>query len=360
MFKKRKKDFLDKFKPIIDEHKKDLPIFEIDKEYKFINYNTDSWFDINKYKMKIKTEPQIITTDELTECKYKTIKVKMDLNDIHKKILNNWFTACTMIYNKTLEFIRSNYQFTKKDIFRDILIDEINNDENFYNKYYIRDQMNLIKKQVQNQFKFTIDKKDTKNKTKNVDCAIDIHTMDKTIFQLVQNIKSCKTNMLRGHIKRFRLKFWKYNRPSQTIELEKCKIQDGILCKSIFKHLDDIKYYYNNLEYNISNITTDFKINYNSILNEYYLYISVPITKESIEDRKELIILDPGLRTYMTGLSNYEHINICPDINKIIKKDISKLNKIKNNILIPKRINSLAISKWLVLSSIFSFGVFKK
>lgn len=67
-----------------------------------------------------------------------------------------------------------------------------------------------------------IDKQYTIN-NKDIKCKIDIHTLDKTIFQLIQNINSSVTNMLNGNIKRFRLKFWKYNRPNQIIELKKQK-----------------------------------------------------------------------------------------------------------------------------------------
>jgi hypothetical protein len=49
--------------------------------------------------------------------------------------------------------------------------------------------------------------------------------------------------MLNENIKRFRLKFWKYTRPNKIIKLEKNKISDGILCKSIFGNLRRHKIY---------------------------------------------------------------------------------------------------------------------
>ena len=145
---------------------------------------------------------------------------------------------------------------------------------------------------------------------------------------------------MRNNIKRFRLKYWKFNRPSQTMELEKTKFTDGTLCKSIFENLEDIKYIYNNQDYKITKIEHDFKINHNLILDEYYLYIPISTTKTKVENKKEVIILDPGLRTIMTGLCEDETINIGSNVNSIIKKDITRLNKIKNNQLIPNKIKN--------------------
>ena len=273
----------------------------------------------------------------------------MVLTDIHKKIFQSWFKTSTIIYNETLKYIRNNYGFTKKDIIRDVLINEISKSTDFYNKYYIRNQMGSIKKDIQKSTTFIIDKKDTINKIKNIKCSIDIHTLDKTIFQLVQNINTSVTNMLRGNIKRFRLKFWKYTRPSKILELEKTKISNVILCKSIFGNLEEIKYFYNNKPFDIGQIDTDFKINYNSILDEYYLLVPVKIENNKTDlPEKKLIVLDPGLRVFMTGLSDNEYLKIGSNINNIIKKDINRLNKIKSNLKIPNKIknkNEMLINK---------------
>jgi hypothetical protein len=118
--------------------------------------------------------------------------------------------------------------------------------------------MKDIKLQIQNSFSFTIDKEQTVSKKKNIKCSIDIHTLDKTIFQLTQNIKSAVTNVKNGNFKMFRMKYWKFTRPSQTIEFEKGKIKNGFLCKSVFGDLPKIKYMYNNKEFDLNSIDCDF------------------------------------------------------------------------------------------------------
>jgi len=332
--KKKKQEFINKFKPIVNNHNGELPIFDYNKKYNIHKYNTHSWFNIDKFNAENKTNVNVISSDKLDDVNLKCIKVKMILTDIHKQILNKWFMATTFIYNKTLEYIRTTYPFTKKDIFRSL----IDYKSNLYNKRYIRTQMYQEKKDIQELFTILIDKHDTKNKKNNIKCTIDIHTLDKSIFQLIENIKSARANILAYNIKRFRLKFWKFNRPSQTIELEKNKFKDGVLCKSIFNNLEDIKYSYNNKIYNKLQVDHDFKINHNLITDEYYLYIPISSETEDIENRKELIVLDPGLRTMFTGLSESETLNLGSNINDIIKQDIIKLNKIKNNKLIPSKI----------------------
>lgn len=335
----------DDYRPIVDKHKNELPIF--DKKYKEVQLNTKSWFDLNKIKDKQRTNTNsnVISTDELDKVEHKCLKVKMILSNIHKQILHNWFKASTYTYNKTLEYIRNNFEFTKKEITKPILSDKMDN-KLFFDKYYIRTQMNKERINIQKSFAFTIDK--TKTITnKNIKCEIDAHTLDKTIFQLVQNIKSAKTNLLKNNIKRFRLKFWKYTRPKQVIELEKGKItkinkkdinSKSILCKSIFGHLPEIKYIYNGEEYDISNVNHDFKISYNSILDEYLLLVptDVKITNDVI--RKDLIVLDPGLRTFMTGLSDNVMLKIGNNVNSTIRKLVKRKNLIKSNINIPNKI----------------------
>lgn len=347
--KENREIFLNKFKNIVENNKNDLPRFTKNKTYCYEEINTNSWFNIEKFKNKTERIPTVKSTDKLEIPKYKQIKVKMVLTDIHKKIFQSWFKTSTIIYNETLKYIRNNYEFTKKDIIRDVLVNEISKSTDFYNKYYIRNQMGSIKKDIQKSTTFIIDKKDTINKIKNIKCSIDIHTLDKTIFQLVQNINSSVTNMLRGNIKRFRLKFWKYTRPSKILELEKTKISNGILCKSIFGNLEEIKYFYNNKPFDIGQIDTDFKINYNSILDEYYLLVPVKIENNKTDlPGKKLIVLDPGLRVFMTGLSDNEYLKIGSNINNIIKKDINRLNKIKSNLKIPNKIknkNEMLINK---------------
>jgi len=229
------------------------------------------------------------------------------------------------MYNKTLNYIRNNCGTFKNEVIRRKLKDI--NKKLYVNPQELRTELKVIRDEIIKSSQLAEIKTNTKIQT---------HTLDYAIRQLVSNIKSAMTNLSRGYIKRFRIKFWKNNRPSKTIEIEKQYIRDNEICPNI---LGKIKYEYNNQEYQLTGINSNVKINYNSITNEYYLL--VPIINTPIKQKEKygnFISLDPGLRTFMTGLSETDCFKIGTNVNTTIKKQINRLNKIKANKNIPNKI----------------------
>ena len=317
MIKKKKKDFfLDNYKNIISKYKNNLPNEILTNTNK---YKTDSWFDINITKCNECTNNINYKTKfpkEIINCK----KIKMILTATQKDIINIWFKSCTNMYNKTLEYINKTFLINKNN--KKI-------DRKAYNFIYIRSKLLNEKHNILNNSQLKNNDKNTKIYT---------HTLDYIIKQLTTNIKVSITNFNRGNIKKFNIKKWKYNRPSQTIDIEKESYNKNGFC---YKILGDIKYEYNNKSFILEKLKNNVKINYNIILDEYTLLIPekhIPIT--ILNKDKNIIVLDPGLRVFMTGLSESESIEIAPNINKIIRKKIKKLNNIKNNELIPNKIKN--------------------
>ena len=342
MVKKKKRkynlqSFQNQFTDIVNEHKHELPIFNNTTKYNCHKLNFNSWFTNKKYITPNKTTANILPIDELEVTEYKCIKIKMILADIHKQILQRWFKATTYMYNETLTYLRTNYPLTKTTIIKTKVKNAIKSDKTFLDKYYIRNKMNKQRTKIQKMFIYTIDKQYTKN-NKNIKCKLDAHSFDKVIFQLIQNIKSAKTNLLRGNIKKFRLKYWKYTRPSQVLEFEKRLFSDGIFYPSLFTNLPEIKYYYNGKQVTINKMNSDFKINYNAILDEYTLLLSEIPDIENITNKEKIITLDPGLKVFMSGLTENSYTRIGIKVNKIISADLNKLNIIKNNPKIPNSI----------------------
>jgi transposase len=186
------------------------------------------------------------------------------------------------------------------------------------------------------------------------DTRIYTHILDEAIHQLCSNIKSAISNLKNGNIKKFRIKYWKLTRPSMTMTVEQSYIKNNQL---LFNRLGTINYYYGNQKIKIANedelklsnkelleinklkIEKSVKINYNSILKEYYLIIPKEVKKiENNLEKNKFISLDPGLRTFLTGVSNNSYVEIQNDINKIISNKIEKLDSIKNNKNIPNKI----------------------
>jgi transposase len=339
MIKKKKKN-LEEFVNIIPKYKNYLPDnISTSNTYK---YTTDSWFDINITECEKKLNTFNYKTKFPKEC-INCKKVKMLLSNSQKEIINMWFKSSTHMYNKTVDYIKNTFNINKNNKI----------DRKAYNFIYIRSQLLNEKTNIVNNSQI----KNTDKKTK-----IYTHTLDYTIKQLTTNIKSAITNLKQGNIKHFKIKKWKYNRPSQTLEIEKeaySKKNKG-LCYNI---LGNINYEYNNKPFILTDqIKTNVKINYNLILDEYTLLIPEKHKPQEIENkdrnnqgealiiksknmlwhifRRNIIILDPGLRVFMTGLTENDSVDIAPNINTIIREKLYKLNKIKNNKYISNRVKN--------------------
>ena len=320
-YKKKRKKFIDKFRKVLPKYKAYLPdIFYPNQK---ANIESNSWFDITKYKSKKVDNGKYNLNLEFPNESMRCQKVKMILNNKQKLIINKWFDIYTDMYNETLKYIRNQSNIFKNEVIKKKLS---NYDKNIIDKYKLRAQLKNVKDNLILQSQI----KEINDNTK-----IQSHTLDYAIRQLVSNIKSAITNTRKGNIKRFRLKFWKYNRPSKTIDIEKQYIKNNKICYNI---LGDIKYFYNNEECDLKDIDSGVKINYNSITNEYLLLIPIKTKIKEIKKNKNLISLDPGLRTYMTGLSDDEVIKIGTNVNTTIKKYIERLNNIKENEKIPNKI----------------------
>jgi len=325
--KKKKKHKIDVFKKNIVKHKNDLAFNLCNK----VNIETNSWFDISKQlssenPKKLCNIKHKHKNKEIIKCQ----KIKMCLNTNQKNILNNWFEAYTKMYNEGVKYIKQNFQITKHSISREQLteqfnLNEINETKHFDNFYDLRSKLYDNKIQIMN---------DSQLENTQINTKIQTHTLDYALKQLCSNIKSGQTNLLRNNFKRFRIKYWSNNRPSKTIEIEPVYIRNNMICPKI---LGQIKYIYNKKEFILPEITSNVKINYNKITDEYTLLIPIKINNTNNNNAK-LISLDPGLRTFLTGVGENESIKIGSNVNSYISNQIKRINNIKDNNLIPNKI----------------------
>ena len=304
------------FKKNINKHCLDLPYIFKDK---FNNINSNSWFDIHKYDLYNRNDkPDNVNVNnkfikkEIITCQ----KIKMILTNEQKIILNKWFDAFTEVYNEAVKYIKTNYTFTKHNITRDVINNNIDDMKIIYDYYKIRKELKDKKTEIQQKYLHN-------------GKSIYINNLDYAVKQLCSNIAAAKTNLLRGNIKRFRIKYWKKDRVSKTIDIYGGYIIDN---KIIHKLFGDIRYIYNGEEVNLCNMDSDVKINYNKVTDEYKLLVPIRNTNITINNKQSnLISLDPGLRTFMTGVSEDGLVKIGNNVNSIIAESIERLNKIKNN-----------------------------
>jgi hypothetical protein len=225
---KKRKKFLEDFDKNLHKYKNLLPT----KNYPNKNESIDtfSWFDINSQKSH-KVVNNVFVVTKFPKKVISSIKVKMILTEQQKLIINKWFEATTKMYNESLTNIRNICELFNNEIIKR-KIQNVN--KNVYSFYNLRQRMYTIKNELI---------KESQIESVNSDTKIYVHVMDYAIKQLSSNIKSAVTNLKNGNIKKFRIKYWRHNRPSKTIEIEKQHLKNKKVC---FPILGDIRYEYNN------------------------------------------------------------------------------------------------------------------
>ncbi len=292
------------------------------------NYNlslnkdkTNSWFNIEYYEDNNILVNENVTNkinfpkgknSELCKCEYVTLKLSLK----QQKIMDRWMMAYNHMYNNTLKYIKT-YYIEKNELLLNYKTLRT------YHLKNIRDK--LIKESQHPSFK--------------IDTTIKTHIMDGAIRLACSNYKSALTNFKEGNIKHFRIRYWKMRKPFNILDIETCYFKQNTLCPKIFGKIEAFK---DKKIFNLSEIGTKYKseckLLYNRNDNSYKLYIPEKISPINIDHSKKIIILDPGLRTFMTGLSENEVIKIGTNsTEKILSymKKIDKINVNKNNITNP-------------------------
>jgi len=167
----------------------------------------------------------------------------------------------------------------------------------------------------------------------NKDIKIKTHILDATIKIACANFQSSITNFENGNIKHFRIRYWKDKRDKRVLEIEKCYFTKGSLCPSIFNNINGyIKKNGKKQKYDFNNINSTVKLQYNKKIDEYTIFLSKDIEclENKNDNKKNLISIDLGLRTFATCLSENQTIDICKTDDTKLKKLINKRLEYKN------------------------------
>ena len=200
---------------------------------------------------------------------------------------------------------------------------------------------------------------------KNQKHGIYVHIMDQSIKIACSNFKSIMTNYMKGHIKTFRLRKIKEGKNNKILKIEQSFLKDGGICKSalgkmgircqgnlckefnvdqetILSENGKVKCgcnkgaIYTDLTF-LENNRSDITMHYNLSKNSFILLIPKKIVPVKIENRKKILSIDPGVRTFLTCLSDNEMLKICEKKillkkNKLFKKilELRNLREIKN------------------------------
>jgi putative transposase len=320
--KKRKReatDYIERYRNVIQRHHDDIwtpSLHECNDNY--CPHDTHSWFSINVVKQDTNTTIQSAPKELLTDKKcpttttvnhyYKSFRVDLQLTKYQKSVLQRWFKAFTKMYNHTLWYIKHNKL------------------ETFYTlRTLLKREKDVIK---MNSAVPNKDPNKTRTKTHLLDCAIKLATA---------NYKSALSNKRNGHIKHFRVRYWRYYKGTKKLEIEPCAFSKH----SIYHNtLGKIKAFLDRKPFDLQTIKDTYKtscsLQYNPKKDKYFLYVPVKVVKDDDtkttpsheNQRQQMISLDPGIRTFMTGISESEAVCIGDNVSDRIKKQYSVLDKV--------------------------------
>lgn len=356
--KKKKKyndEYLKDYQSNIIEHKNDLWIPKINARYKTLNINT--WFNIEETTNRNKYEKLNINTPKNDEALRYGIKVSLDLTQRQKNILNVWFNAYTEMYNISIKFIKKHLVMkeylknekiivTKDGIeynilrYEDLRTHFLKNERNEIIKNFCYEEnletKDAIYKDMINRDKDYVNPYTSNKKTKNRKTFIYTHVIDTAFNRACSNFSSALTNYKEGNIKYFRMRYLRKNRKSRTIDIEPSYFIQNSICPNV---LGEIRAFYKigneKMEkFDLSKISKIYEYNVTCTLqhltktNFYYLCVPTIIEKIKNKNNKSSIFIDPGIRTFGTGISESKCVKIGDNAQNKIKKHLQIINKI--------------------------------
>ena len=276
--------------------------FKIPNPPIFIKKQTHSWFDLFEYEEpNLFQTPLNITYDEIENDGYKTSQYKLLFTDIQAKIIEKFFDMYILMYNCTVKYIKTcNYNGTNIGTLTEV------------KKILYPDKQRIIKlSQIMG------------NENKMVYASS--HMLDYAINDSLNAFWSCISNLKNGHIKHFRIRYLKRNKPNKIIKLEKSAFGEKTI---LGNSLGVVKCSDEKLNYKESIETVAIVTKRN---NSYFLLLKHK-QQPKMTMKTNLISIDPGVRTFITGYHNHGLIEIGKNMSEMIKKmllEIDRINKSK-------------------------------
>jgi transposase len=306
-----KRAFLLKSNILNHQHKVNLPTID---NIHFIENDTINGINFLKSNYNLINTTLDLKSDNLFKGKkkkdvlVKTFKIKVLPNDKQKQLLLSWMDTWIVMYNKVISIIKEERKQQSILSNKPLKYNEMNLDNLKLNKL----------KNSLNEFKKSLIKKS----------KIDSHTLDYCINDALSSLSSSITNLNKGHCKKSRLRFLKKTKKNKIIKIENngSTITDKSFCVSkIGKFIKTIP--------NVNLMKTANGVCILQYKNGKFYFLlkkkKLKIKQHQIRQQK-VIALDPGHRSFMSGLSNDHLIEIGNKVDKKIKKELLKIDKIKS------------------------------
>lgn len=293
---------------------------------KYINNNT--WFDFQQSDHRTllkKFNPKEIQFNEFNdETLYYAKQVDLDLTKEQKKILQKHFISGIKMYNEALKYIKTNkiYKFEKvRDALKPIC-------------HEIVERSGDVKEKRRH-------RKNKKGEKRQINCKkpkhyVKVHDLDLMVDLACCNYKSALSNFRAGNIKHFKVKKWKFNKKIKILHLEKTGFTGEDEKKKrintmLRKALGKVKATFNGKEFDFGTVKCDSKIQYNDFTKKYTLFVSEVVDKIDTNPVNKIISLDPGVRTFMTGITEKNVIKIGSNCGDKIRYYLRKIDNINNS-----------------------------
>jgi putative transposase len=160
--------------------------------------------------------------------------------------------------------------------------------------------------------------------------SVYVNDIDQAINLACRNYKIAHKLYASGKIKKFRLRHWRKQKSSQYMDISHERFNNIGFVK---KELGKVKALYNGKKCDFSNVECWCKLIYKN--NKYYLYSPEKIKLTCPNANKNTIALDPGIRTFMTGISQNDTIEICDNLYDVVSKQLKRKDAIMGNEKIP-------------------------
>ena len=259
--------------------------------------NSHSWFDIKK--VFYQSDCHLILPNADPNPKKKLMNSKQIVllpNDKQKKTMLEWLETFRLMYNETVKMIR----ILKKE-----------GNKKFINWQYIRThKMKEIKQKYVNKYK------------------IPVHILDKAIKLVCSNWKSALTNLKNGYIRHFTIRYIKQSKPKKIFQLEKGMFSKNGFCVTV---LGDIMK--NNEDFDYKTIKHDCTVCYDVYKDRFLLHIPYYAERKIVDNKKSVVGIDPGLKTFLTCVSDERIVKIGNNVIDQFRPQFERidyLNKFNN------------------------------
>lgn len=265
-----------------------------------INYTKyNEWISISENNKNIKEWKPNLKVNDYPEQTIHCKKLDLQLTNMQETILKRWCKASVQMYNAALYFIKNNYKETGKTI---------TNFKTLRTKHL---------KNIRDAIKDNSYVKEYGEKTK-----VKTHMLDGAIKLVCASYKSALSNLKAGNIKHFRIRYIRKKR-FMRLEIEPCYIQQNGICPIILK---EMKGFYDGEEIDWTTINTTCQLQYDSENDKFSLFVPEKSNTQSHQQKQPWVALDPGIRTFLTGLSDTNVLQIGENIGDKIKKLKNKIN----------------------------------